>query len=280
MKILCSFLILALTFSGCSSTRGSHASGETQAQVNTSSHEVQIGEQIHAQIISTFTVYSDPQMNSYLNQVGQSVSRHAERKELPYRFTILYNEKIYATSAPGGYIYLTTGMVNFVDNEAELAAVIAHEIGELQYRDPRMSKSLKALSEVTRVGAAVAPAFGQIGMLAALGLVMVSFVVDSRTKVKPPEEKMIEADRRTLNYLMKSGYDPQALMDVFHKFLNANGQTIPYFYDYYQSRPITKERVVALESEFQKLSLQDKTLTTNYKIFQENTKDIREIYRR
>jgi predicted Zn-dependent protease len=274
-KVLGSFLALTLLFQGCATSGANKNSG---GRIFSDSQETAIGEQIHSQIVSTFYVYTEPQMVAYLNRIGSSLAKNAKRQDLPYRLTLLYNEKIYATSAPGGHIYLTTGMVNFLENEAQLAAVIAHEIGELQYRDPRLSRSQKALEGITQVGAAVAPAFGQIGMLAVLGLILVNAAVDAAEKTL--EERLLESDHRAMSYLLKAGYDPQALLDVFYKFLKADSKDIPYFYDYYQARPITEHRVLTVQQEFLKLPLQNKSLTTNPKGFQEMTKGIKEIYKR
>jgi len=106
---------------------------------------------------------------------------------LVYRFTILYDEKIYATSAPGGYIYLTTGMLNFLQNEAELASVLAHEIGRLQYKDPRFTQSDDVLNAATQAGASIAPMFGPIGSLASLGLVLLQAYVVQRQRALDTE---------------------------------------------------------------------------------------------
>ena len=280
-KILSGFLLIVLIIPGCASrqkTKDPVLTQSTQGAPGSASGEVAIGEQIHQQITSSFHVYTEPRMVNYLNKVGSSLSPFAERQDLPYRFTLLYSEKIYATSAPGGYIYLTTGMINFLDNEAELAAVIAHEIGQLQYHDPRLSRARKVLEAITRTGATVGPAFGQIGALAAIGLVMVNALVDKQ-HAKTPADRIQESDNRALHYMIEAGYDPQGMIDLLYKFLNANDAVIPYFYDYYQSHPITEERFHRVQDEFSKLPLQDKTFSTKHELYMEITKGVREIYK-
>lgn len=255
-------------FSGCASSRPSSSSA---------SEEVAIGEKIHTQILSSFYPYTDPKVVEYVNRIGQSLAAQAERKDLPYRFTVLYNDKIYAASAPGGFVYLTTGLMNFIDNEAELAAVMAHEIGELQYSDPRLSKSRKVLESLTRTGAPALGAFGEIGALASLGLAMVNAMAESKDMT--PEERMLTADRRALHYMAAADQDPQGLIDLLHKFLNANQQVTPYFFDYYQSRPITQERFQVIQSEFAKLPLQGRNFSTRRSVYQDLTRGIRDMYR-
>lgn len=265
-------LAIYVAFSGCAGS-----SKRPEANV-VAAGEVAIGEQIHAQILSSFYPYTDPKVVNYLNQVGKSLTEFAERKDLPYRFTLLYNDKIYAASAPGGFVYITTGFIYFLENEAELAAVLAHEIGQLQEKDPKLSKSKKILDAMTRGGTMIAPAFGEIGVLAALGLVMVR-AIQEKNQPKT-EDLLLQADRRALEYMVKAGYDPQGMIDLFYKFLNASKDAAPYFFDYYQSRPITMERFESLNQKFSQMPLQEEVLSTHPKRYEEMIQGVREIYRR
>lgn len=270
------FLILFFFFSGCASVAERDISNITPEGKPKTEEQI-VGEQIHRQILASFYPYTDPKVVSYVNEIGRELAAHAKRKKLEYQFTVLYNEKIYATSAPGGYIYITTGMMNFLQNEAELAAVLAHEIGEVQSPDPRFSKSHEALSTATQAGASIAPAFGPIGSLASLGLVLLQ--VYNEGSHKTPEERLLASDAVAMQYLVKSGYDPQALINVEENFLKAEKSLTSYFYDYYQSRPITEARMKALLKAFGKLSFEGKELTTDALEYQERTRGIREIYK-
>jgi predicted Zn-dependent protease len=267
-------LVFCLVLSGCASSRErkSEDGGAGDAQ------EAAIGAQIHTTILQSFYPYTDPKVVGYINEIGGSLTEHAQR-DLSYRFTILYSDKIYATSAPGGYVYVTTGMLYFLENEAELAAVLAQEIGHLQFKNPHIvANSRKVLDTIAKGGAMVGPAFGPIGALAALGLVMVSNV--SQPNEMLPEDKMVMADKRALHYMLEAGQDPQGLIDVTQRFLRANNEVVPYFYDYYRSRPITEARMAALNKEFSKLPLEGRDFQTRYEIYQEMTKGVREMYRR
>lgn len=274
-KFLASVLSLFLIFSGCASANR----GRSQADVNVGpslEDEVVAGKKIHEEILASYYVYTKPEVVAYVHDVGNTLVSHADRK-LPYQFTVLYNEKIYATSAPGGYVYITTGMMNYLQNEAELAAVLAHEIGLLQYRDPSFSSLRKIVSGVSQTGAMVAPAFGQIGMLAVLGFALVNAA--AKMGEKDACDRVLQADSLALGYLIESGYDPQGLMDVLERFLDADEKVMPYFSDYYKARPISKERILNLEKEFSELNLEGKELLTRPQIYQDFTKPIREIYK-
>ncbi len=274
-KNLAVFLSLLL-MNGCASTAEydgpealPHTAGLTEEQM--------IGEQIHREILASFHSYTDPRVVTYMKEVGEPLAASADRRDLNYQFTILYSEKIYATSAPGGYVYVTTGMLNFLESEAELAAILAHEIAELQYQDPRFSKKDQAISTVAKAGAQIGPMFGTFGSLAALGLVLLQAYNESTHKT--PEERLLESDKTAMQYLLKAGYDPQALLDVQDHFLRAGEKVVPYFYDYYQSRPISEERMASLKKEFQKLPLMEKELKTDSVEYQETMKGVREMSR-
>ena len=278
-KIAYWIVLIALISNGCLSSRVASKSSSPKVSKSNAiaSDEVAIGEKINEAIMASFYPYTEPKLNGYINRVGKLLTEHAERQDLPYRFTLLYNDKIYAASAPGGFIYLTTGLVYFLDNEAELAAVMAHEIGELQYKDPRLSRARKVLDAVLKGGSMVGPAFGEIGALTVLGMEMVKAVSEARKLT--PGQKVNLADGKALHYMVAAGYDPQGMIDVMYKFLNAGKEVAPYFYDYYQSRPINQERMLHISEEFSKLPLAGESFTTNRDIYKESTKGVREIYK-
>ena len=273
VPFFCCFLLL---FNGCASVVDRDLSNLTP-QGKPQTEEQKTGEAIHRQILASFYPYTDPKVVRYVDDLGHSLAAQAKRQDLEYRFTILYSEKIYATSAPGGYVYVTTGMLNFRENKAELAAVLAHEIGEQQTVDRRFTKRDDAINAATQVGSAVGPMFGPLGSLASLGLVLLQAYNES--SYKTPGERLLESDALAMKYLMNAGYDPQALMDVQEHFLKAGEKMTPYFFDYYQSRPITEERVLAIRKEFQKLSLSGKSLITDPVEYQQVTRGVREIYK-
>jgi predicted Zn-dependent protease len=275
-KIIAALLCFPL-ISGCATAEKRGLDTQAIARENAASNEQAVGAQIHREILAAFYPYTDPKVVRYVEILGQSLAAQAKRHDLQYRFTILYSEKIYATSAPGGYIYVTTGMLNFLQNEAELAAVLAHEIAEQQYPDKRFTKSDDTITAAAQIGSQVGPMFGPLGSLASLGLILLQAYNESTFKT--PGERLLGSDVAAMKYLMDVGYDPQALMDVQEHFLKAGEKMTPYFYDYYQSRPITEERILAIKKEFQKLPLGEKSFITDPAEYQEVTKGVREIYK-
>ena len=235
-----------------------------------------MGRQIHQAIVSSFRVYTEPRLVGYVTRIGHSIARKAGRQDLTYRFTVLYDNRVYATGAPGGFVYITTGFLNFLQNEAELAAVLGHEVGELQFRDPRFSVTQRAFKWVSQTSAVVGPFLGQIGVLAATGVVLLNAVNESRTPT--PEKRVLLADRMAIRYLVETRQDPQGYLDYMSRLLNVAPEWSPYCYDYLSSRPVNVERYRAVLTEFEKLPIDGKNLSVHRERFLELTKGVREIY--
>lgn len=267
------FLFL-ISLQACSSTKSNIENAVDP--LSPEAQELALGREMHSEILSKFYAYTEPRVVAYVEKIGESLAKEAERQELDYKFTILYNDKIYAASSPGGYVYITTGMINFLDNESELAGVIAHEVGQLQYRMRKSTTGRKTLDSITKTGTMIGPFFGQFGALASLGLTAVNAAVTASDP--DAKDKLEQADFLALTYMVKAGYDPQSLIDVMHKFLNADKEQHAYFHEYYQSRPITEARFKMIETEFAKLPIQGRSFETNFETYQKLTKGIRQIY--
>lgn len=250
----------------------------TSHNVREDGREAEMGRQIHQAIVSSFRIYTEPRLAGYVTRIGRSVARKAGRQDLTYRFTVLYDDRVYAMEAPGGFVYVTTGFLNFLQNEAELAAVLAHEIGELQFHDPRFSTAQQALKWATNTGAVVGPLLGQIGILAATGVVLLNAFTESRTPT--PEKRVVLADRKALRYLVQAHQDPEGYLDFLGRLMNVAPEWSPYCYDYLSSRPVTVERYRRVLAEFEKLPLSGKSFTVNRERFLELTKGVREMYQK
>lgn len=153
-------------------------------------------------------------------------------------------------------------------NESELAAVLGHEIGQLQYLDPQFDPVKKTVMGVTKAGQMIGPFFGQIGALATLGLAALHAAYARDPNL---ETRMQASDRWAMRHLLEEKYDPQALLNVLEHFAKYDRQALSLFYDYYQSRPITVERLRAAHAEFKKLNLEGLDLKTNVEEYRKKT---------
>ena len=264
-RILSLLLTFTILISGC-------ARNSKSLNSSASSLETELGNAIHQQILQTVPVYQEQSLNEYVQDIGHKIASQADRKKLVYRFIILQDDRIYATFAPGGYVYITTGFFRFLQNEIELAGILSYEIAALQYQDPRLSRLKKSFELVLRTGSYVAPAFGAIGALSVVGLALVGAATNGeKTLLKRVEE----ADRKALLYMIQSGYDPQGLINPLYRMNDPRSPDRAYLYDYFQSHPIDYIRLDRLSHYFQKLPMENRNFESGRQSFMAKTETVR-----
>jgi len=236
--------------------------------------ELVAGNEIHQRMLSEYYVYTEAKVIEYVQSVGVQISDVADR-EMGYEFIVLYSDKIFTASAPGGRIYITTAMLAFLENEAELAGVLAHEIGQLQYRDPEFSTTRKVAEGLSQVSAIAAPFFGIFGAIAILGT---SGVHAASSIEKTKQDRVEFADKVALSKLVAAGYDPQGLLDFIYRLTELGPNSIRGIMDYYWSRPVNIERVEKLKSNFKKLPLENREFHSHRKRYLTRMKPILAMY--
>ena len=236
-----SFLIVALFLSACTTNA---ATGKRQfTGLMPASNEAAIGAQEHAKVEAQFGKFMTGPIADYVNYVGQKIAAHTERKDVKYRFYVLDTPMVNAFALPGGYTYYSRGLLTLANSEAELAAVIAHEIGHITGRHAaeRMSKSA-----ITGIGAAVIGATigGAAGQVANLGS---NLYVSSHSRTQEHE-----SDELGVRYIARAGYDPMAMaqflasLDAQSK-LKSGGKSSGF--NYFSTHPITADRVQQARQE-------------------------------
>jgi len=166
--------------------------------------EIKLGKEEHTKIISQFGVYRDQELQAYINKVGQRVAAESSREEIDYKFTILNDDMINAFALPGGFIYVTRGMLMHMNSESELAAVLGHEIAHVTEKHAlRRNARGKGISVLNTVLAAVSgqPALYELGNM--FGGVLLSGY---------SREFELEADEVGARYMAKAGYSPKAML--------------------------------------------------------------------
>ena len=150
------------------------ATGKRQFNIVSESQEVAIGQQSHPEIIRQYGVYDEkPELNRLVDEVGRRLASKSERPNLPWTFTVLDSPIVNAMALPGGYIYITRGMLERINSEDELAGVLGHEIAHVTARHSAQQISKSQLAQLGLVlGAVVAgpQAVQQYGQFAELGL--------------------------------------------------------------------------------------------------------------
>jgi predicted Zn-dependent protease len=163
--------------------------------------EIAIGQQQDAEIRREMGVYDDPALQRYVNDIGQELARVSHRPNLPWSFTIVDSPAINAFALPGGYIYITRGILAYLDDEAELAGVLGHEIGHVTARHAAQAYTRQAQAGIgLAVLSIFVPATAPFAELGSAGL-SVLFLRHGR-------DAELEADRLGVEYGSGAGYDP------------------------------------------------------------------------
>jgi len=195
---------------------------ERASRPMTAQEEHYLGRAVAASILGQYRLYREERLTRYLNEVGQSLALASDRPFTfgGYRFAILDSEEVNALSCPGGTILLTRGMLRRAQNEEELAAILAHEIGHVSNRD-----GLKAIQQarwmevVTLLGSEAARKTGgaEMAKLVSLFEGSVQDVVKTLLVNGYSREQESNADRSALALLQRFGYDPNGLPDFLRK---------------------------------------------------------------
>lgn len=193
--------------------------------------EVQLGNQINDQLVgSQVRLYRNARINRYVDQIGQRLAAASERPDLPYTFQVVRDDNVNAFATMGGFVYVTTGLLSTVDNEAQLAGVMGHEIAHITERH-----ALKQMRQAA-VTRGIATAAGvDTNRLVNLG-------VEFALKRPGSRSDELEADRKSLQMLAKAGYPPSAMVAFLEKLLDQ-----PSPPSFLSTHPATNDRISAIQ---------------------------------
>lgn len=163
---------------------------------------------------------NDPVLSEYVNQVGHRLAKVSDRPNLPYEFVIINNSKPNAWSMPGGKIAINKGLLLLLENEAELAAVLSHEIVHAAARH-----SAQSLEQGILINTSVAILGGLLGGSGSGPLIGdVAGIGGSYIQSQYSQSAELEADFHGMQYMSKAGYNPQAAVTLQEKFLKMEKQ--------------------------------------------------------
>lgn len=201
--------------------------------------EVAIGEQINEMLLErNYDLYRNPQVNRYVEQIGQRLVAASDRRDIPYNFQIVVSEDINAFAIPGGYIYVTTGLLRAADNEAQLAAVLAHEIAHVNERH-----SIEALRESV-LAQGIAETVGiETSTLAQVGYQLALELPRTRSFE-------YEADQVGLGILQNAGYAPIAQINFFNQLMEQ-----PFPPEFLRTHPTSENRIEAIAQQLEEAEL-------------------------
>lgn len=235
---LCLFLLV-----GCAKNP---VTGKRQLALISEAQEIEIGKASHPEVLAEFGRVDSEALQSYVDGIGQRMAARSHRPDLPWTFTVVDSPVVNAFAVPGGFIYLTRGILAYMNTEAEMAGVLGHEIGHVTARHSvtqlsraqlfglgiglgsAFSKTLRGLSDLAQIGT---------------GLLFLKYGRDAER----------QADQLGVEYMYNLRYDPRQLsqfFEVFQSMQEASGEAVP---NWLSSHPAPPDRIEATSEQAREL---------------------------
>lgn len=220
------------------------ATGQRQFNLLSEGDEVALGKQSDAQIRQEMGVYQDQAWQDYVNRVGQAMAKKSHRPQLPWSFAVVDQTAINAFALPGGYIYLTRGILPFLKDEAEMANVLGHEIAHVTALHGATAYSRQQIAGVgLGIGQILAPPDKQGWFAAAEASLGLLFLKHGR-------DAELEADRLGVGYAASNGWNPSGMagmLSTLGRLSEANGSSrgVPNFLS---THPLPADRIEQVQS--------------------------------
>ena len=204
--------------------------------------EIAIGRELAGTVLGAAPLVDDPALQSYVNKVGRWIAAQSERPNLPWRFGVIETPGVNAFAAPGGYILVTRGLYEILENESQLAGVLGHEIAHVLKRHHVTAMQKQgALQGFASAGQAALGSRG--GLTGAVGEQVVAAGRELFTKGIDKEYEY-EADHLGVVLAARAGYAPYGLVDVMHKLQAKAGEASLALL--FSTHPHPTERLVKL----------------------------------
>jgi predicted Zn-dependent protease len=225
---------------------------QSEFNIVSEERELNIGRQAHPEIVKQMGYYQNQELQQYINEVGQKLAAVCKRKDITYHFTVLDTPMENAFAVPGGYLYITRGLLAYLNSEAELAGVLGHEIGHIVGRDSANQISQSMLAQFAVLAGVAAP--GGADVAQATGMLLNSVMLGNS------REKEYLADTQGIEYMYKAGYDPLE-MAMFQRNLSQISQGPSGNLRYTTTHPYIFDRVDRSTSQAKVMVAMDKAMS-------------------
>lgn len=205
-------LVAGLALSWLAGCAVNPATGRSDFVMMSERQELDLGARYNQEIAKENPRYNDARLQAYIQRVGERVARASHRNQLNYVFTLVDSPDVNAFALPGGYIYIHRGLLAYLNSEAELAAVLGHEVGHVTARHSVRQQSQSTAWGLLGQAAAIGTGVGALGDLTS---VMGNAFVRGYGR-----DMELEADGLGAQYLARGGYDPQAMIEVVRVLKN------------------------------------------------------------
>lgn len=262
---LAAMMACSLVVASCSTNP---ATGKRQVAFIGEEQEIAMGREADQQIIQSLGLYQDQEMQAYVNRLGQQLARDSERPNLPWTFRVVDDPVVNAMALPGGFIYVTRGLMSHLTSEAELVSVLGHEIGHVTGRHSVEQMSKAQIAQIGMVaGMILKPELAQYGDIAQTGL--------SLMFMKYGRDDEREADDLGLRYMIRKNYDPRQMPEVFETLARVSQQQgagrIP---GWLSTHPTPENRIQRIEQHLAELKVDTSNLTVGRERYLQNIDNV------
>lgn len=194
--------------------------------------EVEIGKQTNAQVLNQYQLYNNPQIQQYVSSLGQELVNNSNSRKIPFNFQVVASDEVNAFAIPGGYVYVTTGLLKTAEDRAQLASVMSHEIAHVNERH-----GIKGLKQAVAAKGIATAAGVDTQTLAQIAY---------KVAIDLPQGRSFEyeADSKGLTILEQAGYPAEAFAEFLAKLDSGGGR--PQFLS---THPSSKNRIEAIRQK-------------------------------
>ena len=244
LRTVAALLLSMISAAGCAVNP---VTGERQLMLMSEEKEIELGKRsypLYTQMSEG--EFPDPELQAYVNRVGRRLAKLSHRPDLPYAFNVVNASEINAYALPGGKISITRGLLSRMENEAQLAAVLGHEIGHVAARHQAAGYTRQVIAGVlTAVGvAALETARVRGGELLAQGGMLAANLV----LMKYSRDQERQSDELGMEYMTRAGYNPQGMVQVMEILLSAQKKQPSAVEALFLSHPLTTERLATAKA--------------------------------
>jgi predicted Zn-dependent protease len=209
--------------------------------------EMALGKQLAQEVQRQAHVVDDPLVGEFLNRLGQNLVRSSDAK-VPFQFQVIEGEAPNAFALPGGYIFVYTGLLRLADEEAELAAAVAHEVAHVAARHMTCQATKSQIANIASLPATILlGGWGGVAARQAAGIAIPTAFLHFGRKDET------EADYLGVQYLYAAGYDPTAAITIFEKIESLNRKRPGLLDRVFSSHPMDADRIQKTENEIQRI---------------------------
>ena len=200
------FAATTLLLAACSTNP---VTGRREISLVSENQEISMGQEAAKQVEAQLGLVKDEQLQAYVRRIGAELARQSERPELPWRFGVIDDPTPNAFALPGGPVYITRGLMNLMNSEAELASVLGHEIGHITARHSAQQITRSQLGQIGLIAAVlVKPELAQFGDALSSGMQLLL--------LKYGRDAERQADELGFKYALNENYDVSEMDDVFN----------------------------------------------------------------